>query len=485
MEAIIVRHTFKLTARGDEMKKSEIFGPIKKSESEESIYMQLAEQISELVKSSALKPGDRLPPHRELASLTEVNVTTVTRAFAVLQKRGVVESRPGKGSFIKEPKKEVTPRSGVKETSGICDLSINRPATPSYLSALQKVLPSLAQDSRFEIVQDYHPPEGEIQTRNVFANWFSDATGHDDPNRLIVVNGCQHGLTCVVDAIATSGDVILADSITFHGFISLCSSRDITLKAVASDAEGMLPSAFEEACRRFSPKAVFLMPNFHNPTNATLSWERRIQLSEIARKYAVYIIEDDVCRPLINNPLPSIASKFPDITFYVTSFSKCVAAGARLGIVSAPPQKVQDVSAILRTNCWSTNALVSLAMSKLIEDGSINTIVSEQAKELRHRQGIIRDLLPSEHVHSQSTSPFAWITLPDPWRCASFCRTLKNAGVTVLPGDVFLLDRDQSPAHAIRINANAARSRKELQLAITKIAALLNSGRRKALLDIL
>jgi len=460
-----------------------MFKPIKDSEGQDPVYRQLANQISELVKSAKLNPGDRLPPHREIARLVDVNVTTVTRAFAVLQKSGIVEARPGKGSFIKSPDSKIVPRSGVTDDSGLCDLSINRAATDAYLRAVEDLLPSLASDPRFSTIQDYHPPEGELQIRKAMAKWLSNTTGHNDSSRLVVVNGCQHGLSCVVDAIAQSGDVILADAVTFHGFISICASKGIILKSVATDHDGMSPSAFEEACQRYSPKAVFLMPNLHNPTNVTLSEKRRDGLAIIARQNAVFIIEDDVCGPLIKNPLPTIASKHPDITFYVSSFSKCVAAGIRLGVVSAPIKNVEDVSAMLRINCWSTNTLVGLVITKLIENGTLDAIISEQANELKERHEILKSTLPSELLNSQPASPFAWIRLPSPWRGDSFSRAAVNAGVCVLSGEVFGLDRDQAPVHAIRINTNAARSQKELQLAASVINNLLKSGHRKALLD--
>ncbi|MEP2783318.1 MAG: PLP-dependent aminotransferase family protein [Pseudoruegeria sp.] len=449
-----------------------------------AIYRQLADHIMDLVKTAQLNPGDRLPPHRELARLIGVNVTTVTRAIAVLQKNGVVESRAGRGSFIKSPGPKTVPRSGVNENSRLCDLSINRPAIDAYLKAAEHLLPTLVNDPRFPSVQDYHAPEGEYQTRKTIAEWLSSATGHNDPSRLVVVNGCQHGLSCVVDAVAQSGDVILADMVTFHGFIPLCASKGIKLKSVATDGGGMKPEALEEACQRHSPKAVFLMPNFHNPTNVTLSEARRDALAHVARKNNTYIIEDDVCHALLSNPLPTIASKHPDITFYVSSFSKSVAAGIRLGVVSAPVEETEAVSAMLRMNCWSTSALVGLVVTKLIEEGTIDTIISQQAQELKERHQILVETLPSEFLDSQPTSPFAWIRLPNPWRSETFSKAALNAGVCVLSGEAFNIDRDQAPVHAIRIYTNAARSQKELRLAAGIINNLLKSGHRKALFDV-
>ena len=307
-----------------------LFGELNLEDGSGPIYLRLFDAIVLLIESKKLADGDRLPPLRDLAQILGVNVSTVSRALKMLQQRGHVESRVGSGSYVRPPRPS-PPRSGVVETAGLCDLSINRPATDAYLHALERLLPMLPEHDRFSMIQDYHVPEGDLRVRTAFASWLAPALGHHDPDRLVMVNGCQHGMSCILDTITRPGDVVLADRITFHGFISLCASKAIRLKSVETDQAGMVPEAFRDACIQHRPKAVFLMPNNHNPTTVVLSPRRRQALANIAREHGVYVIEDDVCGPLLETPPPTIASTHPDITFYVTSLSKCVAAGTRLG----------------------------------------------------------------------------------------------------------------------------------------------------------
>lgn len=446
------------------------------------VYRQIADEIVRLIRSKELGDGDRLPPLRELAQLIGVNVTTITRAIDLVRQRGFVESRAGSGSYVRHSRQDRLPRSGVIEEQGLCDLSINRPATDAYLRAMGDLLPSLAKDRRFSAIQDYHAPAGDVRVRDALSGWLSSATGHTDPTRLVVTNGAQHGLSCVVDAIAQPGDVILTDMITFQGFISICGSRAIDLVGVRSDSEGMSPEALREACLRHRPKAVFLMPTFHNPTTHTLSAERRLALASIANQHSAYIIEDDLCAPLLEKPITSIASAFPDITFHVTSLSKCVAAGIRMGAVSAPEKLAPDVAASLRTNCWSSNSLGCLIIAKLIEQNLLDDIVAQERQELRSRCEIAMTILGTLHMQIQPGSPFAWLELPDPWRSASFVKAARDRGICVLASDAFLLSRDQEPVHAVRININAARSESELRAGLLTLHSLAVSGRRKALL---
>ena len=452
-------------------------------ESDTPIYRRLADHVLGLIASKHLVPGDRLPPQREIARMADVNLTTVTRAFAILHEKGAIDSRPGKGTVIAAPKTFVSPRSGVTEDDGICDLSINRPATDAYLRALQEILPHLSEDPRFEGTQDYHQPEGHLAIREAFAHWMSDATGHSDPSRVTVVNGAQHGLACALGAIASAGQVVLADSTTFQGFISLCALRGVTLKPVAMDEEGMIPDAFAEACAQYAPVAVYLMPNYHNPTTITLSQERRDALVAIARAHNVIIIEDDVYRPLIKEPVASIASRHPDITVYVTSLSKCAAAGIRLGAVSAPRRILRDINAFLQTNCWSTSFAIGLTVVQLMEQDKLASIIAEQMVELEARHEILKKILPAEHLFSQPTAPHAWLTLPEPWRGSIFARAAQAAGVCVLSSDAFTISRNQTPVHAIRLNLNAARSREELSQAAKTLFGLLEGGFRNVNID--
>ncbi|OBY26552.1 aminotransferase-like domain-containing protein [Leisingera sp. JC1] len=457
-----------------------MFEAIDTSRDDTPVYRQLADHVAQLVESGALSVGDRLPPQREIARQAGVNVTTVTRAFATLQERGLVESRPGRGSIIVSAAEHAAFNSAPLEAEGYLDLTVNRPATEGYLKAIAALMPRLASDSRFHAVQDFHPAEGPRWTRAALAGWLASATGHNDSDRIVVTNGAQHGLACALGAIARPGQAVLADAITYQGIAPLCASLDLRLVPVASDAGGMLPEALAMACRTQDAAALFLVPNLQNPTTVTLDLERRRALAGIARAAGVTIIEDDVYRAHIASPLPTIAAENPDITVHITSLSKCVAPGIRLGAVSASPSLVRDIAAILRVNCWSTSFLTGLMVTRLIEEGSLDRIIAEQRDELQARQHILSQGLAGYELRSEPTAPHGWLILPDPWRGGSFVRAAESAGVSVLPGEAFALDRDQAPPHAVRINLSAARSRDDLRRAVAILRGILEGGLHKA-----
>ena len=237
----------------------------------------------------------------------------------------------------------------------------------------------------------------------------------------------------------------------------------------------MRPDAFEAACLQSRPRAVFLVPSLHNPTTITLAEDRRRELVGIARRYNVIIIEDDVYRPLLDDPPPSLASLEPELTVHISGLSKCVAPGLRLGFVIAPRSIVGQVAAVLRINCWSINPLAALIGTLLLEDGAAARIIESQKQELRRRQALIEEMLGRFDIQTSPTATHAWLHLPEPWRGAGFARTALQRGVGVLPGDAFAVGREPVP-HAVRINIGAARSEGDLRRALATLAELLGSS---------
>src|ERR1700730_18450005 len=339
-------------------------------DSDRPIYQRLADAIGERIARGELAEGDRLLPHREIARVVGINVTTVARAFSALHQRGLVEARPGRGTLVAARETEEGGfKSAPSDEAGLIDLSVNRPATSAYRDALSLLLPHIAKDRRFGALQAYHPPEGPLWARAAVADWLNGVAGDGDAGRVVLTDGAQHGLACVLRALTQRDDIVLADSITYQGISALCRSQGIDLRGVSIDREGMRPEAFETACASSRPRAVFLVPSLHNPTTVTLSEERRRALVTIARRHNVLIIEDDVYRPLLDVDIPSFATLEPELTIHVSCLSKCIAPGLRYGFVGAPRAVLGNIAAALRIDLWSVSPLTMLVATNMLEDG--------------------------------------------------------------------------------------------------------------------
>ena len=444
---------------------------------EQPIYRQLVDAIAERIANGELLAGERLPPQREIARALNINLTTVTRALSVLQQRGLVEGRPGRGTVVaaKRGGEEQSCRSAPTDESGLIDLSVNRPATSAYPEALAKILPRLPRDKRFPTLQDYQTPEGPLWARSAAAAWLAPIAGDGDPGRVLLTDGAQHALACVLAAVTQPGDLMLADAITYQGMKALCQSRGVELRGLPMDRQGMLPDAFEHACAHGRPRAVFLVPSLHNPTTVTLPLERREAIIKTARQHNVLIIEDDVYGPLLDERLPSFATLEPELTIHVSGFSKCVAPGLRMGFLASPRALMMKIAAALRTDCWCISPLSALVGTLLLEEGLIDDLITQQKDELRLRQELVRTVLGRFDVQTHDTSTHAWLHLPEPWRGPLFVRVSHREGVGVLGGDAFAVGRQAVP-DAVRINVAAARSREDLRRGLEILAGLMGSG---------
>lgn len=442
-----------------------------------AIYLQLADEIQRRVSEGQLKAGDRLPPQREFARLLDVNVTTVTRAFAALHQRGLVSSRPGRGSVITGPASAIEFASAPEIGTGTIDLSVNRPATTGYLESLAQLMPRLPKDPRYAALQDFHAPEGPDWAREAIATWLAPTLGAFDSTRVVITHGAQSALGCVFGAIARAGDIVLADAITYQGMAALCRTLDIELHPVAMDEAGLLPEALEAACREHQPRALFVVPCLHNPTAITLSQSRRERIVEVAQRHGVLIVEDDVYRPLVDNAPPAFAQLAPERTIYVTSLSKTVAPGLRYGAVFAPAAMVADIAAMQRVACWSISPLNALIATRMVEDGLLAQIIDGQKAELRLRQTLLRECLDGFDVQTGDTSTHAWLRLPTPWRANAFVAIARERGVAVLAADAFAIGQHAVP-HAVRINVAAARSRSDLRRGLELLVDVMRSAER-------
>lgn len=441
------------------------------------LYMQLADAVEKAIETGALVSGDRLPPHHNLARDLDVNITTITKAFSVLKEKGLVDSRPGRGTIVRplQSDSEIQFQTAPTESGSVIDLSVNRPASSAYTTNLSKLLGVLSQDERFPSLKDYQSSEGPEWAREAGVQWISEFGPPVERERVLVTDGAQHALACALAAVTTVGDQVLADNVTYQGINALCRALHLELRGVASDENGMSPEALEAACRENTPKVLFLVPNLHNPTTITLSEERRRQLLSVAQRYDVLIMEDDVYAPLLEKRPPPFAALDPERTIYITGLSKCVAPGLRAAFVVPPTRLVPDIAAAIRIDCWSIAPLTCLVATRMIEDGIARNIVETHRTELKQRNGIARRILPGEELRTQPISTHAWLQLPEPWRGASFANVCQYHGVRVLASEAFTLGQAAAP-HAVRINVAAARSQQDLEKALVIVQNLLLRG---------
>ncbi len=367
------------------------------------LYLALADAIARDVGTGRLPPGTRLPPPRALAQRRGVDVPTVSRAYAEAARRALVVGQVGRGTYVRSAPAPSTAR--LEPPTGLVDLSLNVPPEPCdpCESALRRALADLARDSAATALLAYAPLGGLPAHREAGAAWCAARGVAAGADRVLVCGGGQQGLTAVLSAHCEPGDTVLAESLTYPGFLAAARLLRLHVVGVAMDGDGIDPDALAHACRTVSPRPRLLLtiPTFQNPTGATMTAARRRRIVAVAREHDLTLVEDDVYGPLREGdatriPPPPLAALAPERTYHVTSLSKAVTPALRTAWVAAPDAAAAErLIGHLQATGWMAAPLLGEVAARWIAAGTAEALVAERRREAAARRAIAERTLAS------------------------------------------------------------------------------------------
>ncbi|WP_420146114.1 PLP-dependent aminotransferase family protein [Sphingobium sp.] len=425
-------------------------------------YKAIADAIAQDVRDGRLRVSDRLPPQRDLALRLGINFTTVARGYVEAQRRGLIESRVGQGSFVAgQPR-----RSRQSIRPAVADLTMNvapEPEDRALLDRMQAGLVKVAAD--LPTLLRYQAFGGTYVQREAASRFLSTRGILADPERLVICPGTHLAFQSVLQTLLQPGDVLLCEALTYPGIKAIAGRLGIKLVGVALDDEGIEPAAFAQACRDHQPKAVYLNPTLLNPTTSTMPEARRVAIIETARVHGMAVIEDDAYGALLRKPPPAFATLAPDITYYVASLSKCIGAGLRIAYLVAPDQRrLWPVNGILRTAAVMASPLTTALSTQWIEDGTAEAVIAAVRKECVARQKIASEILPPDSYVTHPEGFHLWLALPTPWQRAAFTTRMRASDMSVVVSDAFVVG--DTPPEAVRVSLGGVLSRAEVRTAL-------------------
>jgi DNA-binding transcriptional MocR family regulator len=249
----------------------------------------------------------------------------------------------------------------------------------------------------------------------------------------------------------------------------------VRLRGLALDDQGLVSDSLDAACRAEPARVLVLNPTAHNPTTATMSLERRQAIVALARTHDLIVIEDDVYGRLPEQRPPPIAALAPERTIYITSASKSVAPGLRLGMLWSPQRFLQAIAEAQHDLFLTCPPLMAELFKLWVGDGTAERLARRQSIEARARQELAREILSPRRYQAGPSSYHIWLPLPPPWRTSQFVAAARERGVAVDPGSAFAIDRAQAP-HAVRVSLSAATSRERLRQGLAILAQLLDEA---------
>jgi 2-aminoadipate transaminase len=275
--------------------------------------------------------------------------------------------------------------------------------------------------------------------------------------QILITHGSQQGIDLVSKILLDPGDAVLVEDPTYLAALQTFAGFEAQVMPVDSDDQGMRVDSAEKALRTVRPKFIYLVPTFHNPKGTTLSPERREALVELAARHQVPILEDDPYSELrySGEPLPPLASYRLGSVVYLSTFSKTLAPGLRLGWVVAPEEVIRTLTVAKQASDLHTSTLEQSAVAKLLETFDLRAHLGR----LRHTYGARRDTMLAAlkeelPVGCRWTHPegglFLWLQLPMGVRAQTLLEDALREKVAFVPGGPFCL-RPQARDH-IRLN---------------------------------
>ncbi|MEO8089475.1 MAG: PLP-dependent aminotransferase family protein [Gemmatimonadales bacterium] len=439
-------------------------------------YQALVDALDRDIDAGILPAGTRLPTQRRLATQLGVAIGTVSRAYALAEQRGLLSGEVGRGTFVR--RRESGLQEGANDEGddpALLDLGKGRLVRDPGEPTLRRALETLSRRPDLDrLVDFYQPAAGMARHRAAGASWVGRTGLETEPDRVLITSGAQHAAAVVLSTIARPGDLVLTEEVTYAGIKALASLLHLQLRGLQLDKYGLIPEAFEAACRSGTPRALFCMTNLQNPTGHTMPLSRRREIVAIAVAHDVALIEDDVNGFLPADPLPPLAQLAPSQTYYVTGTSKSLAPGLRIGYVVAPGHKVERIAATIRASTWLTSPILAELVTGWIESGEADEMVAWKRSETAARHEMALEIL-APWLTPGPVSFHRWLPLPAPWRTETFVAQARARGVMVTPSEEFMVGRESAP-HAVRVCFGATLSRDRLEEGLRRLAVLLAQG---------
>ena len=416
-------------------------------------YLAIADAIAEDIRSGRLAPSDRLPPQRKLARRLDIDFTTVARGYVEAQKRGLIESHVGRGSFVRASARRR--HASMARHPETVDLSMNLPPEPDDPELLDRMQDGFEAVGRDLVTLLRYQAFGGVQAdKDAASNWMSRRALVPSRDRLFITPGAHPAILGILGLLAKPGDTVLSENLTYPGARSISAQLGLNLVGLPMDDEGIDAHAFAQACAHHAPKALYLNPTLLNPTTHTISESRRSEIVEVARRFGVPIIEDDPYGFLPVPGPPPLAAIAPELTWHVAGLAKCLGAGLRIAYVVVPDVRSGWLfaSAVRTATVMPSPVTVALA-TRWIVDGTGDALLAAVRRESIERQrlvdAILRPALPATAIRTDPIGFHLWVSLPEPWTRSAFVGHMRSTGIGVVASDAFATAG--TPPEAVRV----------------------------------
>ena len=445
-------------------------------------YKDVAADLARDIRRGTLKPGDRLPTHRELAHRHGLSLGTATKVFSEMEAMGLTIGEVGRGTFVRM-NADARAMEFSYETPGkaVVDFSKNHLVLPEQDDIFQAAIAKVLSDPDCDVL-DYRNNPGSEYDRLTAWRWLNEdrETPIDSHKAITICSGGPHALMLALKATCRPGQGVAVERLTYPMVRLACEMLRLDVVEVDADRDGIVPESFDRLCRKHDVSALFCIPNVQNPTSTTLSLERRSEIAKIANAHDVTLLEDDAYGFLLEEPPTPLTELAPDRTLYIRTPSKSWAPGLRVCFLVSPGRHKDAVDRAQRASVWMNAPLMASVASEIVSSGQYDLVVRAKRKEVFKRQAIVRRILAGMQIETQPQSMHVLLPLPSNARQDWVVEALAEANVLVSPASQFAAKGERSGLqNGLRLCIGAPRNRAEMENALRTLRAVVEAPQNK------
>jgi len=445
-------------------------------------YQELAERLSELIHRGTYAPGTRIPSVRQMSRQQNVSISTVLEAYSLLERQGLIESRPQSGYYVRAHTEERLPEpeiSSPRRDPSLVSLHelvmmLMRDSSNPDLVQLGAALPHLDNQMIQKINQimtktvreqgvkahQYHFPPGLETLRSQIARRMVSAGCQLSPGDIIITSGGTEALNFSLHAVCHPGDIVAIESPSYFGAFQTLEVHGLrALEIPTHPRDGISVEALEFAIEHNPIRAVFVISNFNNPLGSRIPDDRKKALVELLARHEIPLIENDVSGELYfgeKRPLVCKAFDTKGLVILVSSFSKDISPGLHLGWVAAGRYSAEVEW--LKFTLSPSPTLPQMVVAEFLEGGSYDQHLRRLRREYARNVELMSDAVmryfpEGTRLTRPSGGLVLWVQLPENVDSLELYKIALQGGITLVPGHVFSATYQFS--NFIRLNAAA------------------------------
>ncbi|MGZ9223433.1 MAG: aminotransferase-like domain-containing protein [Anaerolineales bacterium] len=445
-------------------------------------YQELAERLAELIQHGTYPSGERIPSVRQMSEQQNLSISTVLQAYSLLERQGLIESRPQSGYYVRAPAEGRLPEPEISSprrdpslvslhelvmmlmrdssNPNLVQLGAALPHLDSQL--LQKVNQIITKTLRHQgaSAHQYHFPPGLEALRVQIARRMVNAGCNLSPNDILITSGGTEAIDFSLHAVCKPGDIVAIESPSYFGAFQTMEVHGLrALEIPTHPRDGISLEALEFAIEHNPIRAVFVISNFNNPLGSKIPDERKKALVELLAKHEIPLIENDVSGELYfgeKRPLVCKAFDTKGLVILVSSFSKDISPGLHLGWAAAG--RYSSEVEWLKFTLSPSPRLPQMVVAEFLEGGNYDQYLRRIRREYARNVELMSDAVmryfpEGTRLTRPSGGLVLWVQLPENVDSLELYKIALQGGITLVPGHVFSATYQFS--NFIRLNAAA------------------------------